>query len=275
MTQQSTDRESRGTAMRAMRLIAQERWAIVPETLKVICDIAMRDHVPDFDAVLAKRGQRLDEESRTIIRGRTAIIPVMGPIFRYANIFTMLSGASSISMLALDLRKAIESPAVGQIILDIDSPGGMVSGVSEFAQMIRNSPKPVVAYVGNLAASAGYWIASSASKIVINNTAQLGSIGVVSTVYIDKDESVVEIVSKQSPLKRADATSEEGRAHIQEKTDELADIFIETVAANRGYDVEKVLSDFGRGGLLIGKSAVTAGMADRIGSLEELIASFK
>lgn len=259
-------------ALRALRFLQQEQWAILPATLHLMHDIVMRANAPDFEAVLAKRGQRLEEGSRTLLRGSTAVIPVTGPIFPRANLFTEMSGASSIQMLALDLEGALANPRVHSIVLNIDSPGGMLSGVSEFAAMVRGARKPVIAYVGNLAASAGYWIAAAASKIWINNTAQLGSIGVVSSVWIDEDEDLVEIVSSQSPGKRTDVRTDEGRAQIQRDTDELADVFIDTVADYRKVTREKVISDFGRGGVLIGRTAIKAGMADRLGSLESLIA---
>ena len=263
----------RKPAQRAMNWIAQERWAIKAESLQLIMDIAGRTHEPDFEAVLAKRGTAINEESQSFIRGSTAVIPVSGPIFRYANLFTMFSGASSIEMMALDLQQAQDSPLVKSIILDIDSPGGMVSGTSEFAAMVRASRKPVVAYVGNMAASAAYWIASAAGSIVMNDTAQLGSIGVVSGMYKkDPNDEVVEIVSSQSPNKRVDIETDEGRALVQKNTDELADVFIDAVAGYRGVTRDKVLSDFGAGGLLIGKNAIGAGMGDRLGSLELLIA---
>jgi ClpP class serine protease len=261
----------RKPAERVLALVAQEQWAILPESLQLLVAIAAREHTPSFEAVLAKQAERMNQESRSMVRGNTAIISVYGPIFRRANLFTEMSGASSIEMLALDFQEAIDSPNITSIILDMDTPGGMVSGTSEFADQIRASRKPVIAYVGNLAASAGYWIASAARTIVMNKTAQVGSIGVVSSMYVDDDDTLVEIVSTQSPNKRPDVRSEEGRSQVQRNTDELAQIFIDTVASNRKVTSEKVAADFGKGGLLIGASAVNAGMADRIGSLESLL----
>jgi ClpP class serine protease len=272
----------RKPAVRALTYLAQERWAIRSEALAFIREVAARAHEPDFEAavarmaereaVLTKPGQRMDEESRTVLRGSTAIVPVTGPIFRYANLFTAMSGASSISSMAREFKAAELAPSVKSIIVNFDTPGGQVNGVSEFAQIIRSSSKPVVAYVGGMACSAGYWLASACGSIVINDTAELGSIGVVTGLWTDKDENFVELVSSQSPGKRPDVRTEEGRTQIQSHIDELADVFIDTVAANRRVSREKVLQDFGRGGVLIGKSAVKAGMADRIGSLESLIA---
>ena len=260
-------------AQRVLNAIANERWAILPESLQTIVDIASREHVPDFDAVLAKRGRPLGEDMRASVRGATAVIPITGPIFRYANIFTMISGATSVEETASELRAALDNPLVESVVLEINSPGGQVTGVSELAQMIRSAEKPVIAYVDGMAASAAYWIASAASRIVINDTALLGSIGVVTQIGLSDDKNTVEIVSTQSPRKRADVRTDDGRAQVQATTDELAQVFIDTVARHRGVTAATVMSDFGGGGLLIGQSAVDAGMADEVGALETLLLS--
>lgn len=264
---------SKRPARRVLQAIASERWAILPESLQLIMDIAAREHVPDFDAVLAKRGRPLGQEMRSSVRGSTAVIPVTGPIFRYANVFTQISGASSVQEIAGEIRAALDQPTIDAIVLEINSPGGQVTGISELAQMIRAADKPVIAYVDGMAASAAYWLASAASEIVVNDTAQLGSIGVVTQIAVDDNTDMIEIVSTQSPRKRPDVRTEDGKAQIQANTDELARVFIDTVARNRKVSAETVASDFGAGGLLIGRSAVDAGMADRVGSLEGLLAS--
>ena len=260
-------------AQRVLNAIANERWAILPESLQTIVDIASREHVPDFDAVMAKRGRPLGEDMRASVRGTTAVIPITGPIFRYANIFTMISGATSVEETASELRAALDNPLVESVVLEINSPGGQVTGVSELAQMIRGAEKPVIAYVDGMAASAAYWIASAARRVVINDTALLGSIGVVTQIDLSDDKNTVEIVSTQSPRKRTDVRTDDGRAQVQATTDELAQVFIDTVARNRDVTAETVMADFGGGGLLIGQSAVNAGMADEVGSLESLLFS--
>jgi len=77
-----------------------------------------------------------------------------------------------------------------------------------------------------------------------------------------------EIVSSVSPNKRPDPATDVGRGQIQALVDELAGIFVGAVARNRGVTAEDVVQKFGRGGLLVGSSAVKAGMADSVGSFE-------
>jgi ClpP class serine protease len=86
------------------------------------------------------------------MREGVAIIPVAGLTFRYANLFTDISGVSSIESLARDLRLAMESDNVRAIVLDVDSSGGQMTGIGEFAQMVRDASKvkPVATYVGGM-----------------------------------------------------------------------------------------------------------------------------
>jgi capsid assembly protease len=260
----------------AFRMCCSVPWAITPETLQTILEIASREHIPDLEAVAAKRAARLPgtEEGR-LREDRVAVIPVQGPIFRRADLFSDISGATTVESLAKDFNAALSNPDVKAILLEIDSPGGEVAGINEFAGMIHaaRGKKPVVAYADGLAASAAYWIASAADEIVCEPTAILGSIGVVSTVPNPAARSAREIqfVSSQSPNKRPDPNTDAGRATIQGLVDSLAAVFVSTVARNRGVSEETVVSDYGRGGVLVGQKAVEAGLADRLGTFEGLV----
>jgi signal peptide peptidase SppA len=204
-----------------------------------------------------------------------------GPVFRYANFFTEISGAVSTGQLATDLGRVLEDPSVRAIMWNIDSPGGEAAGISELAAMIwaGRQRKPTAAYSGSKAASAGYWLAAAAGDITIDDTAILGSIGVVMS-YNDtrkrdekSDVRKVEIVSSVSPYKRQDPTTDEGRAAVQKIVDDMAGVFVGKVAMYRNMDQEKVMNDFGRGGVKVGADAVASGMADRIGSFESTLSS--
>ena len=220
----------------------------------------------------AKLGRPLQNTRSVTLRDGIAIIPVTGPIFRYANLFTAISGATSLDVLARDFGAALSDPMVKAIALEIDSPGGQAPGIAEFAQMVRSSSKPVTAYVDGNAASAAYWIAAAAHEVVISKTGMVGSIGAVIGIDTRARDGVVEFVSSQSPKKRVDATTDDGRAQIQRLIDTLAQVFIDDVAAYRGVSVETVLSDFGQGDVRMGEEAVRLGMADRVSTLEEVIA---
>lgn len=261
--------------MRIWNRIAGEPWAITETALHTILEIAARENESP-QAVAAKLGRDLQNTYSVTERDGVAIIPVAGPLFRYANLFTMISGASSYELIARDFTAALENPKIKGIILDIDSPGGEVNGVSELSNMVyaARGKKPVVAYASGDAASGAYWIASAADEIVVSETSALGSIGVVGMYQgkSGKSADAVEIVSSQSPHKRLDPTSDEGRNRLQTRIDSMADVFIGTIARNRDVSAEDVQNHYGGGDVMIGAKAVSAGLADRIGSLEGLIA---
>lgn len=241
-------------------------WAITVEALENIITIAKREN--DLEAVLKQRGEPLENDWRTVTRGSIAIMPVSGPIFPKATLFTEISGATSIERMAETLGDIERDLSISALVLNIDSPGGNVTGVNEFSKLLAGFNKPVIAYVNGTAASAAYWIAASADKVIIDDTARLGSIGVVAAFRNQKDDSI-EIVSSNAPDKRPDITSDEGRAVVQRNIDALENVFINHIAQTRGMTVDDIKSL--RGGMMIGAEAIKAGLADEIGTLESVI----
>ena len=265
--------------MRAWNKATSEPWAITQPALETILEIAERENEKP-EAVAARLGKELQNTHTVTERDGVAVIPVTGPLFRYANIFTAISGATSYEILAQDFAVALDNPDINAIILNIDSPGGEVNGCAELANMIfaARGKKPIIAYASGDAASGAYWIASAADQVVASETSGLGSIGVVAVYRGAKPDknapTTIEIVSSQSPFKRLNPESDEGRAKLQTRIDAMAEVFVNTLARNRGIEAAKVLEQFGGGDILIGAHAVNAGLADRIGSLEKLIAEF-
>jgi len=274
--------------MSVLNAITSATWAIEPASLARIIGI-VEDHASlskeEWDerltAVEKQRGRPLSNERKGVSMrdGGVATIEVVGPIVRRADLFSQVSGMTSIDTLAKDFGAALDDRTVKAIVLAIDSPGGEVTGVAEFADMIRSArpgptTKPVVAYVGGMAASAGYWLASAAERVVCDSTALLGSIGVVQAVRDPSRDrgGTIEFVSSQSPHKRPDPTTGTGAAQIQNVVDAMAGVFVAAVARNRDVSEETVLADFGGGGLFVGQAAVAAGLADRVGSYESVIA---
>ncbi len=163
------------------------------------------------------------------------------------------------------------SPEVNKIVFDINSPGGTVDGVFQTAEVIRTAKKETEARVSYLCASAAYWLASQCDEIVATaETAMIGSIGVVVVAYDDKkflkDFGFERhyIVSTKSPKKVADVSTEEGRAQITERLDDLYAIFAQAVATGRGTTVDTVEEKYGEGAVMIARKAMSAGMIDRI-----------
>lgn len=253
----------------------EQPWAIMPDALMTILDIAARQNLTP-EAVAAELGRPLDNTRTVTVRDGVATIPIVGPLFRRASLFSAISGAASYEQIATDLQAAVDDRQVRAILLAIDSPGGEVSGVSDLARLIRaaGEEKRIVAHVDGVAASAAYWLASAADEVVASESAVLGSIGVVAS-FTDRREQDAKgglrthtIISSQSPGKHPDPSTETGRQRIQATVDALADVFLADVAEFRGVSHETAMERFGQGDVLVGRAAVTAGLADRVGTQE-------
>jgi len=252
-------------------------WAMEENTLATVLSIAAREHDVTVEALEAYRAKSLDRAEQATVRDGVAIISATGPMMKRANLFAAMSGATSYDILARDLTVARDNPKVKAAILNIDSGGGEVSGAGELASMIKAfaAEKPIVAYVNGMGASAAYWLASAADEIVVDPTAVLGSIGARMAIRKSDDpkgSTTFEFVSSQSPMKAADPATKEGAEHLQGIVDAMGRVLVAAVAENRGRSIDTILSDFGKGGMFVGQGAVTAGLADRVGTFEGVLA---
>lgn len=206
--------------------------------------------------------------------GNVGVIHISGIISRHTDMFASFFGIGSaaIENIAKDFQSLLDNEEVKSIILDFDTPGGAITGVNELAEIIYNARgiKPIKAYVTGMACSAGYFLAAACDEIIIDEMGQVGSIGVMRVVSKQNDKSVI-FKSSQSPMKNIEADSELGKAEYQAKVDYLASIFIDKVAKYRGITADEVINRGNKGGVLVGAVAVTAGLADRLGSMDSLI----
>jgi ClpP class serine protease len=268
---------------RILAAIRSQPWAILPEHLLAIEAIALR--VLDDPAVLALKddghqerqvsavaqmGCRAPATRTSMLRDGVGMLPITGPIFPRANIMTELSGATSLDVAAADLRALQASPDVRSILMVVDSPGGAVAQVSDFARLVAASPKPISVHVTGMCCSAAYWISSpAAGGISTDPTGIVGSIGVmISTSYQVEPDSEgrrdLDIASSNAPNKRPDLSTDEGRAQVRQMLDGIEEVFIQTIARGRGVTEATVRNEFGRGGTRTGKDAKAAGMIDRV-----------
>lgn len=252
-------------------------WAMEERALEQMLDILARDNLPTPEALEAYRAKSLANADRARVRNGVAVLDAIGPLTKRGNLFTAMSGATSYEILRADLATSLDDPKVKAILLNVDSPGGEASGTGELAQAIfeARGRKPIVAYVGGTGASAAYWIASAADRVVVDPSAILGSIGVQVAASVREPkagEKHYRFVSTQSPDKNAEIGTEVGDKQIQEMIDAMAAVFVGAVARNRGVATETVLSDFGKGGTFVGQMAVKAGLADSVGTFEGVLA---
>jgi signal peptide peptidase SppA len=256
---------------------------------KIAAEIMASEVSADRDikpgAMTTKRGERLMNTRYVEMReGSVAVIDVNGRLAKRMDLFTeVCEGGTSTENLLKDFQTCLDNPNVSSIVFNIDSPGGEAFGINEISQHIfaARGKKPIKAYVSGLGCSGAYWIASACEEIVCDKSAFLGSIGVVS-VWIDDTEAYKMlgfdkkvVVSSNAPKKRLDLNKPEDMAEFVSELDSMEKVFIGAVARNRQKKAAEVINDFNQGGVLAGNEAVRVGMADRVGSLEGVIAELK
>lgn len=192
-------------------------------------------------------------------------ITVNGILTERPSLFAMLAGGNTTYR---SIREAVAeaeaNPAVREIVLSINSPGGSVDSLFPTLDALEAAKKPMRARV-SLAASAAYAIAAVAGPIEANGlAASVGSVGVVATMHVDPD--VVSVTSSNAPNKRPDVRTEAGRAVVREELDEIESLFVEYIARGRGVTPDTVRKSFGRGSVMLARKGKEMGMLDSIGT---------
>jgi capsid assembly protease len=254
-------------------------WAMRPDYLA-----AMMKWASDGDELahhLITRNSAARGTSRPAT-GAIGVIPVQGPLSNRSDFFSELFGASSYQGIAQAVRQALADPTIATILLDIDSPGGEVTGCMELCAELQaaRDVKTIVAVANSMAASAAYWIGSQASELWVTPSGEVGSIGVwmghgdFSKMYEMYGISVTLIQAGKyktegNPYGPLD---DEAKARFQAETDSYYDDFVRGVAGGRGTTLKAVKADMGEGRMLRAEPAKAAKMVDRIGTMSDVLA---
>ena len=207
-----------------------------------------------------------------------AVVYVEGVILSGDPVSAFQSAAYS-GRIAEELRWAEEDPSVRAIVLRINSPGGSMVASDEVYQALTMVSKPMVASMGEIAASGGYYIACAADEIIANEGTMTGSIGVL--MELPNAEELMEklgvevVIIRSGPHKGEgnlyNRVSDEEAAVLQEIVDEAFERFVTVVSQGREMDFTQVkrLAD---GRLYSGRRALSLGLIDGLGNLPEAIA---
>lgn len=260
-------------------------WAIAAEKLPYLVDASRAiasGTEPPAAAVSALAGRPGPRESQAYqLVGDVAIVPLFGPLFHASNMLTEWGLGTATPSFIAAVRSAAADKAVGRIVLDVDSPGGEAMGTAEAAAAVREvaALKPVTACITGYGASAAYYIAAAAGEVVAGASAQVGSIG-TAVVHLETSRrnlaegltytvvSAGEHKADAGPLTPLDA---QGRETIQRTVDAYYAQFTGDVARFRGVPLATVLKQFGQGRTFLGAEAVERGLADRVGTLEQVV----
>jgi signal peptide peptidase SppA len=260
-------------------------WLIRPESFEILVRKFIEFNPEkvgvDFEKQMtAYRSNGVDSQDLYDLKDGIAIIPIIGPLSKRMSFFSFLMGGNSFSFISKAFRSAIEDSEVEGIVLKIDSPGGTVSGTEALGDLIfsNRDKKPIIAFADGMMASSAYWIGSAADAIVGESTADVGSIGVL---MIHKDFSKFDekiglkitylTAGKYKALGNdAEPLGEFARSVFQDELDYIYNIFVQTVARNRGIETEQAL-EMADGRIFIGQQAVDIGLIDYVGNFNKAL----
>lgn len=201
-----------------------------------------------------------------------AILPVTGTLVHKFGYMHPVSGMTGYDGIAARLQQAVSDPGVKGILLDIDSPGGEVSGAFDTADLIARAreQKPVWCLASDMACSAGYLLASACTRRLITQTGTVGSIGVL--VAHRSVEKALELAGVDVTLIYAGSHKVDGnpfeklpddvREEIQASINSTREQFAQKIADYTGLQKSRVLAT--EAAIYTGQEAIKAGLADQI-----------
>lgn len=257
-------------------------WMILPAKMDELCAVVTAHangvQLPARHDPYAARRDALKQQSA----GAIAVVPIYGSLVPRAGMMTDFSGATSAESIAQQVTAAASNPQVGTIVLDVDSPGGSVMGIAEAAAAIASArqSKRVIAVVNTMAASAAYYLASQASEIIASPSSMSGNIGVImahlDTSKADAEAGVSYQVVSAGTYKHeghyGQPLDAEALAATQTMVNSYYDAFVSAVASGRNVSVKAVRVGFGEGRILTADAALAAGVVDRIGTFDSVLA---
>jgi signal peptide peptidase SppA len=260
-------------------------WALTAHMRAIVANILARRlaGMDDDDEAIARAQQARESRDITVRGGGlVAVIPLMGVVAPRMNMLSEISGGATFEGLTKQLQAAVADPDVKTIVFDVDSPGGNVAGVSEFAREVlrARAVKPIIAQANHLLASAAYWPMACATEIVATPSALVGSIGVY-TLHDDLTGALEQLGIKREVISagkyKAEAVSggalsDEARAHMQHLIDGAYNRMVGDIAKGRGVSAAAVRSGYGEGRVLNAEDALAAGLIDRIATLDDTLA---
>lgn len=259
---------------------------ITPQKIEVILEvlggrIGLSDEVfspsPDANRFAGRESNR---GPYRVTNNGVAVVPIIGSLVNRGAYIGASSGLTSYEGITEQLKKAAADSEVRAILLDMNTPGGEAAGTFEVSNLIQEirKTKPVIAWVADMACSAGYAIASAASQIYTTQTGILGSIGVVWVHYdrsVQMEKDGIKPTILHAGAKKADGNpfqplSKATRDSFQAEIDKLHELFIATVIKGRPGLTDAVIRKT-EAGVFMGKDAVEVGLADGVSTFDRVL----
>jgi signal peptide peptidase SppA len=251
-------------------------WSIRPAELQALrawaSNIDLHVHLQG-DAAQATRNTAAAGSS-VDVRSGVAIVPLAGTLLKHQS---SLPGSTSTTLARRKIRQAVDDPEVSSILLHVESGGGTVAGAKELADEIYEArqKKPLWAFIEDIGASAAYYAASQAGRIVANASAAVGSIGTYGVVIDESGRAEKEGVKVH--IVKAGAFKATGYPGTKVTTEQLAELqklidghqafFTAAVARGRKLPMASATT-LADGRVHLAAEAKRLGLIDAVDSLE-------
>lgn len=265
-----------------MRFDPMEPMALLPEHVSSLLarlrgDSAETESKPAIGYV-DEFGNELAAGASTSTGNMLAVVPLWGVLSPDGGY-----GGTSLDSFARMMATLDANPNVAKVLLNVTSPGGTVTGTQEASDAVRrvrdNGETQIVAIANGMMASAALWIGAAASELVVTPSGEVGSIGVISMYadesgFLEKLGVKVEVIrtpDKKARFSGLEPMTDEMRAFVQDRIAASYEKFKRAMATNRGIRIDQVEGKFGGGEMMRAEEALAAGLADRIGTLDQTI----
>lgn len=226
--------------------------------------------LPKFEEELVVAAKERDPDKIALIYLR-GIITAMEP---------GAMGETAIDDIKLQLDQAANDPRVKAVVLHVDSPGGEVTASDTIYNAVRRfrdeKKKPIVVYMGSMAASGGYYVACGGSWLIANETTFTGSIGVIMSALnyrqlfekVGLESVIIKSGKMKDMLSGSREMTDEERAYLQALIMQTYGKFVGIVAKERGLPEEELRNGIADGRVISGKDALDAKLVNQLGEVE-------
>lgn len=259
-------------------------WSIEPKAAErfqqMLRSIKWESHIRDAQSRIDE-GEHRRGGGYELTADGVAIVDLEGVLTKYGSSLSTAGSTVAFRSTLRSLKRAHESGQVKSAMIVIESPGGSTMGTPEAAEEVASlaSVMPVTAYIEDIGASAAYWIASQADRIVANASAMVGSIGTyfavddVSQAFTDKGIKTHLFTTGKHKGAGYQGTelTEEQQAEFQSLVERMNAPFVKAVGEARGLDGE-ALEHVTDGRVWRGDEAVAVGLIDAVMTYDDALA---
>jgi signal peptide peptidase SppA len=214
------------------------------------------------------------------VKGDVATVRIDGGMVKgSAGFFGQMFGYTGYDDIKDAVLEGLDKGAT-KFLFDMDTPGGMVSGIEDISGFIKelSTKYETTAFTSELVASAGLWLATAANEFYATKMSSVGSIGVIAVhtevTKMMEDQGVSKTVFRSAPMKALggpfEKLTDEARAMINKDIQQSHDFFVSAISENTGLSIDYVAKELATGELWQASEALDKGLLTGISTFDEV-----